>query len=174
MHSKELVLRALEPEDIELLYQWENNMEIWEVSNTLTPFSKYQLKKYIEQSRLDIFQTKQLRLIIDLEESSTPIGMIDLFDFDAFHQRGGVGIIIHKKHRQKGYAYEALSMFINYCFNNLALNQLYANISAKNKVSQQLFEKVGFKLVGTKKAWRKTKDGFEDELLYQLIRPSLH
>jgi diamine N-acetyltransferase len=34
-------LRALEPDDIDLLYDWENNMEIWHVSNTLEPFSKY-------------------------------------------------------------------------------------------------------------------------------------
>ena len=32
-------LRPLEPDDIDLLYHWENSMEIWEVSNTKTPFS---------------------------------------------------------------------------------------------------------------------------------------
>ncbi len=169
MKTEELVLRALEPEDTDLLYQWENNMEIWEVSNTLTPFSKHQLKKYIEQAQLDIFQTKQLRLIIELEESEQVIGMIDLFDFDAFHQRGGVGIIIHKNFRQKGYAFDALNMFTNYCFNNLGLKQLYANISERNKASIHLFEKAGFNLVGVKKAWRKIKGGFEDERLYQLL-----
>jgi len=170
MNTEELVLRALEPEDIDLLYRWENNMEIWEVSNTLTPFSKHQLKKYIEQAQLDVFQTKQLRLIIELEESAQAIGMIDLFDFDAFHQRGGVGIIIHKDFRQKGYAFDALNMFCDYCFNNLALNQLYANISESNKASITLFEKAGFDLIGIKKAWRKTKDGFENERLYQRLR----
>ena len=28
-------LRALEPEDLELLYRWENDPELWEVGNTL-------------------------------------------------------------------------------------------------------------------------------------------
>ncbi len=170
MEKEELVLRALEPEDIDLLYQWENNMEIWEVSNTLTPFSRYQLKKYIEQAQLDVFQTKQLRLIIELQTSHTVIGMIDLFDFDGFHQRAGVGIIIHQDHRQRGYAFEALQLFAEYCFNNLGLNQLYANISVKNKSSIALFEKADFKLVGIKKQWQKTKEGFVDECLYQLLR----
>jgi len=169
MKNEELLLRALEPDDIDLLYKWENNMEIWEVSNTLTPFSKHQLKKYIEQAQLDVFQTKQLRLIIELEQSAQAIGMIDLFDFDAFHQRGGVGIIIHKEFRQKGYAIEALQMFCEYGFNNLGLKQLYANISESNTASIQLFEKAGFTLVGIKKAWRKTRKGFEDERLYQRL-----
>ncbi|MBS2212879.1 GNAT family N-acetyltransferase [Carboxylicivirga mesophila] len=170
MKTEELVLRALEPDDIDLLYQWENNMDIWEVSNTLTPFSKYQLQKFIEQAQLDVFQTKQLRLIIELEPSKKVVGMIDLFDFDGFHQRAGIGIIIHQNYRQQGFAYEALIMFTDYCFNNLGLNQLYANISVHNTGSIALFEKAGFMLVGIKKKWRKTKDGFIDEALYQLLR----
>ena len=170
MKAEELVLRALEPEYIDLLYRWENNMEIWEVSNTLTPFSKHQLRKYIEQAQLDVFQSKQLRLIIESAESAQTVGMIDLFDFDAFHQRGGVGIIIHQDYRQRGYAFDALNSFAEYCFSNLALKQLYANISESNKASIRLFEKAGFDLIGIKKAWRKTKDGFEDERLYQRLR----
>ena len=98
--------------------------------------------------------------------------MIDLFDFDPYHQRAGVGIIIHSKYREKGYAYEALSIFLEYCFNNLALNQLYANIMDSNEASKQLFEKAGFKPVGIKRAWIKTKDGFQDEVLYQRLKNS--
>jgi diamine N-acetyltransferase len=128
------------------------------------------LVKYIEQAQLDVFQTKQLRLIIELESSKEVLGMIDLFDFDGFHQRGGVGIIIHENHRQKGYASEALQLFSDYCIKHLGLKQLYANISANNKASLALFEKVGFELIGVKKQWRKTKDGFVDECLYQLLR----
>ena len=48
-------LRALEPEDLECLYQWENDMDLWEVSDTLTPFSLFTLKKYIETCHLDIY-----------------------------------------------------------------------------------------------------------------------
>ncbi len=167
MKTGELILRALEPEDIDILYQWENNMEIWEVSNTLTPFSKQQLVKYIEHAQLDIYQTKQLRLIIQFDGSDDIIGMIDLYDFDPFHQRGGVGVVIHQNYRRMGYASEALEMFIAYCFNTLGLKQLYANISASNKASLSLFEKCGFELIGIKRAWRKTKDGFIDEHFYQ-------
>ncbi len=169
MNNEELALRALEPNDIDILYQWENDMNIWEVSNTLTPFSRHQLKIYIEQAQLDIYQTKQLRLIIELEESKLPIGMIDLFDFDPFHQRAGIGIIIHSDYQQKGHASEALNLFVTYCFNTLGLKQVYANISSNNTTSIKLFEKLGFELVGVKKAWRKTKDGFIDEALYQRI-----
>jgi len=166
-----ITLRALEPSDVELLYVWENDMKIWEVSNTLTPFSKYQLKRYIESSKLSFYQTKQLRLIIEVsgKEESFPAGMIDLFDFDAYHNRGGIGIIIHENYRGQGYAKKALDLFVDYCFGYLKMHQLYANITEDNKVSISLFESAGFELSGIKKHWIKAVNGYKNELFFQKL-----
>jgi diamine N-acetyltransferase len=156
---------------------WENNMEIWNVSNTITPFSKYVLKKYIETSHLDIWETKQLRLIIEAKTQSSlmcvPVGAVDLFDFDPFHLRAGVGILIaNKEHRQKGYAPEALRLLIRYAFETLQFHQLFCNISVGNSVSLQLFKNLGFMETGTKKQWLKTVNGWQDELHLQLLNPA--
>ncbi|TNF45281.1 MAG: N-acetyltransferase [Bacteroidetes bacterium] len=160
-------LRPLETEDIELLYQWENNMEIWNVSNTRTPFSKYILAEYIKESVKDIYETKQLRLIIQ-NENLEPVGAVDLFDFDPYHMRAGIGILIHDaKNRNHGYATDALNAIFNYALEALGLKQLYANISAKNEVSIHLFEKAGFEKTGTKKNWLKNLNGWEDEVFMQ-------
>lgn len=169
-------LRAPEPSDLELLYLWENNMEIWKVSNTITPFSRYVLKRYIETAHLDIWDTKQLRLIIEAKNQNdlmhVPVGLVDIFDFDPFHLRAGVGILIaNKEYRQKGYATEALRLLIRYAFEILQLNQLYCNISASNSVSLQLFQNQGFEIIGTKKNWLKTKTGWQDEVMLQIINP---
>ena len=160
-------LRPLETEDIELLYQWENNMKIWNVSNTRTPFSKYILAEYIKESFKDIYETKQLRLIIQ-NENLEPVGAVDLFDFDPYHMRAGIGILIHDaKNRNHGYATDALNVIFSYALEVLGLKQLYANISAKNVVSIHLFEKAGFEKTGTKKNWLKTVKGWEDEVFLQ-------
>ncbi len=159
-------LRALEPEDIELLYQWENSLEIWEVSNTKTPFSKYILAQYIKESARGIYETRQLRLII--ENEYVPVGAVDLFDFEPYHQRAGVGILIHKKEDQnKGYATDALKALSEYALNVLGCKQLYANISADNPISIHLFEKNGFIKTGIKKNWLKTTSSWKDEMLFQ-------
>lgn len=176
LENNVIKLRAPEPTDIDLLYSWENNMEIWKVSNTITPFSKYILKKYIETSHLDIWETKQLRLIIEAKTQSSlmlvPVGLIDLFDFDPFHLRAGVGILIaNKKHRQKGYATEALQLLTRYAFETLQLHQLYCNIASSNTISLQLFKNAGFVEVGVKKEWTKSVDGWVDELMLQAINP---
>ena len=167
-HGK-IHLRPLEPDDVDVLYQWENNIEIWEVSNTRTPFSRYILTRYIEESARGIYSTGQLRLIIANEEKQ-PVGAVDLFDFDAFHQRAGVGILIHNRHdRRKGYASDALEALESYATQMLGLKQLYANITADNQNSIALFEKQGFRQSGTKRHWIKTIDGWKDELFYQKL-----
>jgi len=168
-----IILRALEPEDVELLYTWENDHLIWQVSNTLIPFSRHILKKYIDNAHQDIYQAKQLRLMIDRKTRDgrqETVGAIDLFDFDPFHLRAGVGILIYgEENRNQGLATAALKELILYVFSTLQLHQLYCNISSDNQTSMKLFRRAGFEIVGTKKEWLKRPDGFTDEVLLQLI-----
>lgn len=163
-------LRAIEPDDIELLYSWENDPEIWEVSHTLVPFSKYILALYIKNSDKDIYESKQLRLMIDTPDGNT-IGAIDLFDFDPYHSRVGIGLLIHNREdRSKGYASAALELLIDYCFKKLNIHQLFVDIETENRISLHLFEKYGFSICGTKKEWIRTDSGWKDEVMLQLIR----
>jgi diamine N-acetyltransferase len=174
MINKKLTLgkiqfRALELADIDLLYEWENATEIWELSNTYEPFSKYVLTKYIKESQRDIYESKQVRMVIETLEGK-PVGAVDLFDFDPFHFRAGVGILIHdEKDRKLGYATDALQLICYYATDRLRLHQLFANISEDNVASIQLFTHNGFELCGTKKDWRNTLDGWKAELMFQKI-----
>jgi diamine N-acetyltransferase len=171
----EIRLRAPEPEDVDLLYLWENDPEIWKVSNTITPFSRFILQKYIENAHLDIYQMKQLRLMIEVsEQEAEPFtaGTIDLFDFDPFHLRAGIGILIgNNSDRHRGYASSALRICIDYCFNTLQLHQVYCNITESNTESLHLFQKCGFKVTGKKTDWIRTSQGYQNEILLQLISP---
>lgn len=169
LSNETVSLRAIEPEDIELLYTWENDPEIWEVSHTLVPFSKYLLALYIKNADKDIYESKQLRLMIDTSDGKT-IGAIDLFDFEPYHSRVGIGLLIHNQEdRSKGYATAALELLISYCFSKLNIHQLYVNIEADNNISLHLFEKHGFSICGTKKEWIRTDSGWKDEVTLQLI-----
>ncbi len=171
IRNDKIILRALEPSDADLLYEWENQMELWAVSNTLTPFSRHQIITYINQISLDIYQTKQLRLMIDVPKADNlvSIGMIDLFDFDPYHSRGGIGVMICKPERGKGHAREAVALFTDYAFSHLGLHQVYCNVSEDNEASIKLFESLDFQFSGRKKEWIKTAGGFMDELMYQKI-----
>lgn len=172
MKYKNIRLRALEPEDLELLYSWENNLSYWVISNTVSPFSKYTLKRYVENSHKSIYETGQLRLMIDHIQDKISIGTIDIFDFDAFHKRAGLGILIaNEEYRRRGYATMALTCLVDYCFKTLQLHQLYCNILVNNCESIDLFKKIGFVETGIKKEWIKISDGYLDEHMFQLINP---
>lgn len=168
--AEHIYFRALEPSDLELLYRCENDASIWKVSNTQTPFSKDVLAQYLEIAHQDIYTTKQLRLLICMNETDEAIGTIDLFEFDPSHARVGVGILIFEPFRKKGYATQAIELLKHYAFNTLIVNQLFCNISVSNNQSIDLFTKCGFEMIGVKKQWNRVGlNHFEDELMFQLI-----
>ena len=166
-------LRALEPEDLEFVYAIENDEAIWEVSNTQTPYSRFLIRQYLENAHQDIYEAKQLRLAICKKDSFEAVGLIDLFDFDPRNQRAGIGIVIQNpENRSSGIGKESLGLLIKYCFTQLQLHQLYANIGTENTASINLFTTFGFQCIGVKKDWNRFQNHYTDEGLYQLINPT--
>ena len=164
------MLRALEPGDIDLLMQWENDPDNWEISGTIAPYSRATLESFIKQSDLSVFQTGQMRLMIDLLSDKRTIGTIDLFEFDPFHRRAGVGILIGGEHRGKGYGKESLSLLINYVFDHLGLHQLYCNVLSDNQMSLKLFESAGFDITGERKQWIRVNEDYKGQYFMQLFK----
>lgn len=174
LKGEKIGLRALEPEDLDLLFQIENNPDNWKVSGTQMPFSRMLLRRYLDAAHQDIYESKQLRLVIYLLESGKALGLIDLFDFDPYNLRAGVGIIIaESQFRQCGYASEALELLVGYGFNALGLHQIYAGVGVTNKPSLSLFHKIGFLEIGVRRDWIKTVSGFEDEIMFQKINENV-
>lgn len=165
-----MCLRALEPEDVDILYSWENDPRVWSVSDTLAPFSRETLRKFIEEQRYDIYRTRQVRLVVSLLCDDRPVGMVDLFDFDPVNLRAAVGILIcDEKDRRKGYASEALDLLTDYASGVLKLHQLHCCIFADNLPSLQLFTGRGFVQAGVRLEWSRYGDGWRDEILFQKI-----
>lgn len=169
LEGDQIVLRALEPEDLDFLYALENDTDIWEISGTLTPYSRKVLKDYIVSAHRDIYEVKQLRLAVATPEGKC-VGLVDLFDFDPRNRRAGVGIVIAEpQSRNKGYGSEALRLICEYGFQVLDLHQIYAGVGAGNAPSLHLFEKMGFIRTGVRQDWLRTAGGFEDEVIFQKI-----
>jgi diamine N-acetyltransferase len=168
LKGKNIFLRALESEDINYLFSIENNEKYWSISDSQIPFSRYLLNRYLKNSNMDIYEVKQLRLVITDFQNIT-IGLIDLFDIDFKNNRAGVAIIINEKMRSKGFAKEALELLIEYSKTHLSLHQLYCNILEDNSHCINLFKSVEFKQVGLKKDWIKFDGKYKNELLLQLI-----
>ncbi len=162
-------LRALEPEDLGLLYQWENDTTLWHVGATVSPFSRFVLKEYIAESHRNIYELRQLRFMIVWLPTSETVGMIDLYDFDPHNRRAAVGVLIDPAHQRQGIASEALMLIKEYAFRFLHLHQLYVHVQKENVASIALFRSNGFVHAGVLSQWVATPDGYSDVWIMQCL-----
>lgn len=170
LENEHIRLRAVEPEDLDRLYEWENNSRFWDVGNTRNPYSRYVLKQYIINSDKDIYETKQLRLMMVNVATGETVGTVDLFDFDIHHSRIALGLFVDTAFQGKGYARESLHLAEEYVFGYLKINQLYCHISENNVASIRMFEQEQYEKSGLLKDWIKTSAGFENIVLFQQFR----
>lgn len=161
-------LRALEPSDLELLYLWENDTEVWRVSGSYAPVSRERLKHFIEEQNYDIYATRQMRLII--ESDGMAIGTLDIVEFDPQNSRFGIGILIYAaENRRMGFARSAIEAIKEYGRTTLFVNQIWASVAEDNKPSIELFLSCNFEQCGLRKAWLRRAEGYVDELEFQCL-----
>ena len=171
LKNDNITLRALETTDLELLYEWENNTNYWPNGSTIEPYSRFILEAFIEQADKNIFESKQMRLIIERNDTHEAIGAVDLFDFDPLHARAAVGVLVYPPHQKHGYALQALKLLTGYAFNHLHLNQLYAQVGSSNAASVSLFTRAGFIQSGILQQWLRHDHQFESAIFFQLLNP---
>lgn len=169
LQGQHIYLRAIEPDDLDFLYEVENNPDLWEVSGTLAPYSRHVLRQYLDNAHKDIYEAKQLRLCICSKDHKL-LGLIDLFDFDPQNKRAGVGlVVIESVNRDRGYGSEALDLVCKYAFHTLELRQLYAYVGEQNAPSIHLFSKLGFIKAGLLQDWTRYGADFRNVLLFQKL-----
>lgn len=165
----DIYLRPIEPEDLDVLYKWENDTRLWNIGATVSPFSRFTLKKYIVDAHDDIYNTRQLRMMIVEKATDIVVGTIDLYDFDTLNNRAGIGVLIDEDHRNKGYASQAVDGIESYAFNHLGVHQIYVHIPETNKPSLELFSGNGYKETARLKEWLFVNRNYVDVVVMQKI-----
>lgn len=173
LDNNHIHLRAPEPEDLDILYRWENDTSLWEYGASITPYSRFALKQYLIDTKNDIYSDRQLRLMVVNNMDGTVIGSVDLYNFDPFHRRAGVGILIDCKYRKQGFGLMTLELLEEYAFEFLNLKQLHALIPENNTGSVELFAKANYTTAGKLKEWLSKENVFENVLLVQKINLNL-
>lgn len=162
-------LRALEPDDIDILYCIENDTEEWGSSSSCTPCSRYVLNNYICNSAHDFLIDGQLRLAIERFEDNAVVGMIELFDHNPLLHKAELGIIIIDGYRCKGYASRAITLVKKYAASFFHLNQIYVYVSVDNVPAVELFRKNGFTVSGTLRNWISSEGNPKDAYIMQCL-----
>ena len=161
-------LRALEPDDLKLLYTIENDPEIWSLGTPAAPYSRYLLKQYIALQSGDAFTNGTQRLVIEVEQRA--VGLVDLFNYDEIGRSAEIGIAILKSERGKGYSSEALALLEEHARDILNMRMLYAKTPAgRAEGSSSLFRNSGYRQVATLPQWHFHKGEYEDLMVFQKI-----
>ncbi len=164
-----IYLRAPEPSDLDCMYRWENDTNLWVYGRTHTPLSRQLLYDYITNYDGDIYRAGQLRFVIVLKEDNQPIGTLDLTDFDPYNHRAEIGILISHEHTRKGYATEALGLMDSYAPECLGIHQLWCIVAADNLPSRNLFSAAGYKMSGRLESWLCHNRSYSDAYIMQRI-----
>ncbi len=169
--ERKVVLRAVEPEDLDILYRYENNQDLWAVGSTLAPYSRKQIHDYVAAYSADIFAERQLRLMITDVENGQTVGTVDLTDFSPADMRAQVGIMIDEPYQRMGYGTAALQQLVTYARDILQLHQLYAMVPEGNSASMRLFKSIGFSTSGRLRSWLRRQGAFADVIILQMLFP---
>lgn len=162
-------LRALEPDDADKLYLWENDTRLWNVGCATAPFSRKQLEEYICTYDADVFSARQLRLVIVENKTGSAVGTADIYDFDPVNNRAGVGILVSEECRGQGIGEKAITLLERYGFMRLGLHQLWAVVPESNTPCRRMFERAGYKISGRMRSWVRNGRSYEDAFLFQRL-----
>jgi len=149
LHSSRLVLRALEPTDLNTTYLgWLNDPEVNRYLETrFLPQTLEALHAYWQAHRDD---PASPWFAICLTDDGRHIGNIKLGPIHWLHRRADLSLFIgNRTYWGQGYATEAISLMRDWAFAELDLQKLNAGICAGNTGSRRAFEKCGFNLEGT-------------------------
>lgn len=164
--TKEIKLRAVEPEDVDFLYKSENDNASFIWTDYSAPISRHQLLQYTLGYQANPFEEGQLRLIVSTaDKESIPIGIIDLYDISVRDRKAFVGIYILPEFRNENYAMKALQLLEEYAGKTLALNRMAAKISTQNTAAVNLFGKCGYEKLALLPSWYCLGGKYHDILL---------
>ncbi len=167
IYGEKIVLRAVEDADNAMLLSLINDpdTEIL-LGGSSPPVSEAEQFKWFEHQKRS---QAVLRCTVALQDDGKAIGVIILSDIDMKNATGNIHIKMSKDGRSKGYGSDAVKTMVQYAFEELRLNCIYANILSYNEISIKLFEHCGFKRDGVLRQRVFKKGKFVDMLAYSII-----
>ncbi len=162
-------VRPTEFEDAHFLQQCDNDPEISASNTLLEPLTLLQAQALVNVGSNQLTENSFAIYIVLLKENDKeiPIGYIQLYNYDSYHKRVALGIVLLKEFRRMGYGRQLLQVVENLS-RELQLHQIYAEVVASNKYAINFFESSSFSHVSSLPQWFWENGIYQDLLIYQL------
>jgi RimJ/RimL family protein N-acetyltransferase len=111
-----------------------------------------------------------MQFVLVEKNSNTVVGSCVLFGIEPESARAELGYAIGKPYWRSGLMREALTAFIGFAFDELALRRLDAQVDPRNTASHQLLLRMGFTHEGMLRQRAVVKGEIKDANVYGLLR----
>jgi len=148
-----IIIRDITEKDIISMFAWWTDKELNKYDPRPLPKNSTELlsecisfcKKFDTEMLNDNIEQIRYKYFIITDLNDSPIGSVNFFSIDKEKKQGEMGIEIgDKRYWRKGIAYKAVSVAINYIFNNMDIKRIYIETGEKNVPALKLFSKLGF------------------------------
>ena len=170
IHTRRLLLRPLQPGDVDALFAVFGNPEVmryWSTPPWTTPEPGHAMVALDEAAGPE---ADHLRLGLVRRDSDTLIGTCTLFDHNRQSRRAEVGYALARDCWGQGYMHEALSALLDHGFEAWNLNRVEADIDPRNQGSARTLERLGFHREGHLRERWIVAGEVSDSTLYGLLR----
>jgi [ribosomal protein S5]-alanine N-acetyltransferase len=183
LQTSRLHLKPHTMANLELFHAWENDPELlyydFDGPDKPEPEPIEETRVYLERISKQVNPDgKIIYYAIHTRDNDTFIGYGMIAFINHYHHHCRLGITIGDRSRWGlGYAREALKAVIVYCFDELNMHRIGAEIYSHNERSIRLFEGLGFRQEGAIRENVLKRGNYVDELLYGLLedeRPKNH
>ena len=165
-------IRAVEASDIDEVVKHWNDLNFRRLLGPPIPWSRNYLETWL-QKRIDAdpWRDKMLELAITDKTTGGFLGFVHLEDIKRPHSRAEFGISIQNPDNQfKGYGTDATRVILWVAFNILGLHSVYLDTMEDNEGAIRMYEKVGFKQVGTLRETEFIDGAYKGLLLMDILR----
>ncbi|MEK3735031.1 MULTISPECIES: GNAT family N-acetyltransferase [Paenibacillus] len=165
-----LLLRPFRLEDAPVVQQLAGDPFIADMTLYIPhPYGDGVAERWIGTHADNFAAGRSLELAIVHKEEQYVIGAISL----GIHRNFNLGELAYwvgRKYNNNGYCTEAAKGMIQYGFEKLDLNKIFARYFGKNPASGRVMEKIGMQYEGTLRQHARKGEHYEDLIYYGLLR----
>ena len=146
IQTERLFVRRFQKSDLEQLVGYRNDPEVWRFQGWGAGYSSEQASQFIsEMNTRELGEMGWMQLAIEVITTRKMIGDVALNVLEFEPKTAMIGYTLARDAWGQGYAAEAVTALLKYCFEELGLHRVRANCDARNQASWRLLEKLGFR-----------------------------
>ena len=170
--TERLLLRPLQHSDLDDFYEYAQDPGVYKTGMWQPYDSLESARKHLDEL-LSRYYDGLMWWAIEYKVDKKMIGRIEISDVNRDDKHAEISYALNRTYWRQGIMTEASKRVIDYAFNKMQLNRLYARTLTDNEASSKLLEKLGFQREGHLREHTQVKGYAEDVYIYGFLKSDL-